>query len=192
MKDKRSNKWTFLIYEESTPSNYLEILEEIHVPFILSPWHNLDINRETGEFKKSHKHGALFFDSLKSYTQISELLTEKLNSPAHVEIVMSPKGMFDYFTHAENPEKTPYNVEDIEHGSGFELGKFLMEQNSDEFLNEVIDIIEDNDFTELEDLVRYARNNNSSLLSLIIDKTYFFSKFLDSRRHNPITKRRKQ
>ena len=192
MKDKRSNKWTFLIYEESTPSNYLEILEEIHVPFILSPWHNVDINRETGEFKKSHKHGALFFDSLKSYTQVSELLTEKLNSPAHVEIVMSPKGMYDYFTHAENPEKTLYNVEDIESGSGFELGKFLMEQNSDEFLNEVIDIIEDNDFTEFEDLVRYARNNHSLLLSLIIDKTYFFSKFLDSRRYNPITKRRKQ
>ncbi|ENL9967484.1 TPA: replication protein [Listeria monocytogenes] len=192
MKDKRSNKWTFLIYEESTPSNYLEILEEIHVPFILSPWHNLDINRKNGEFKKSHKHGALFFDSLKSYTQISELLTEKLNSPARVEIVMSPKGMYDYFTHAENSEKTPYNVEDIEYGSGFELSKFLMEQNSDEFLNEVIDIIEDNDFTEFEDLVQYARNNNSSLLSLIIDKTYFFSKFLDSRRHNPMTKRRKQ
>ncbi|MGC5927573.1 replication protein [Enterococcus faecalis] len=192
MKDKRSNKWAFLIYEESTPSNYLEILEEIHVPFILSPWHNVDINRETGEFKKSHKHGALFFDSLKSYTQVSELLTEKLNSPAHVEIVMSPKGMYDYFTHAENPEKTPYNVEDIECGAGFELGKFLMEQNSDEFLNEVIDIIEDNDFTEFEDLVRYARNNHSLLLSLIIDKTYFFSKFLDSRRYNPITKRRKQ
>lgn len=192
MKDKRSNKWTFLIYEESTPSNYLEILEEIHVPFILSPWHNVDINRETGEFKKSHKHGALFFDTLKSYTQVSELLTEKLNSPAHVEIVMSPKGMYDYFTHAENPEKTLYNVEDIESGSGFELGKFLMEQNSDEFLNEVIDIIEDNDFSEFEDLVRYARNNHSLLLSLIIDKTYFFSKFLDSRRYNPITKRRKQ
>ena len=192
MKDKRSNKWAFLIYEESAPSNYLEILEDIHVPFILSPWHNVDINRETGEFKKSHKHGALFFDSLKSYTQVSELLTEKLNSPAHVEIVMSPKGMYEYFTHAENPEKTPYNIEDIEWGAGFELSKFLMEQNSDEFLNEVIDIIEDNDFTEFEDLVRYARNNHSLLLSLIIDKTYFFSKFLDSRRYNPITKRRKQ
>ncbi|RMI77112.1 replication protein [Streptococcus iniae] len=191
MKDKRSNKWAFLIYEESTPSNYLEVLEEIHVPFILSPWHNMDINRENGEFKKSHKHGALFFDSLKSYTQVSELLTEKLNSPAHVEIVMSPKGMYDYFTHAENSDKTPYNVEDIECGSGFELGKFLMEQNSDEFLNEVIDIIETNDFTEFEDLVRYARNNHSLLLSLVFDKTYFFSKFLDSRRYNPITKRRK-
>lgn len=192
MKDKRSNKWAFLIYEESTPNNYFEILEAIHVPFILSPWHDKDINKKTGELKKSHKHGALFFDSLKSYTQVSELLTEKINSPAHIEIVMSPKGMYNYFTHAENPDKTPYNLEDIECGSGFELDKFLIEQNSSEFLNEVIDIIEEKDFTEFEDLVRYARKNHSLLLSLIIDKTYFFSKFLDSRRYNPITKRRKR
>lgn len=189
MKDKRSNKWAFLIYEESTPENYLEILEELHVPFVLSPWHNMDINKGTGELKKSHKHGALFFDSLKSYTQVSEILAENLNAPTHVEIVMSPKGMYDYFTHAENQEKALYNIEDIESGCGFELGKFLMEQNSDKFLNEVIDIIEDNNFIEFEDLVRYARNNSSLLLSLIIDKTYFFSKFLDSRRYNQTSKK---
>ena len=53
-KEKRSNKWAFLFYKESAPENYLEILEELHIPFILSPWHNKDINRETGEFKKSH------------------------------------------------------------------------------------------------------------------------------------------
>lgn len=192
MKTKRSNKWAFLIYEDSVPSNYLEILEELHIPFVLSPWHNMDIIKETGEYKKSHKHGALFFDSLKSYNQVSELLIEKLNTPPKVEVVMSPKGMYEYFTHAENPEKTLYNVEDIESGCGFELDKFLAEQNSDEFLNEIIDIIENYDFTEFEDLVRYARNNNSVLLSLIIDKTYFFSKFLDSRRHNPIIERRKK
>ena len=92
-KEKRSNKWAFLLYQESAPENYLEILEEMHVPFVLSPWHDKDVNRQTGEFKKSHKHGALFFDSLKSYSQVSELLTEKLNTPSHVEIVMSPKGM---------------------------------------------------------------------------------------------------
>lgn len=90
-----------------------------------SPWHDKDVNRQTGEFKKSHKHGALFFDSLKSYSQVSELLTEKLNTPSHVEIVMSPKGMYDYFIHAENPEKTPYDIEDIESGCGFELDKLL-------------------------------------------------------------------
>ena len=184
-KDKRSNKWTFLIYKESAPENYLEILEELHIPFILSPWHDKDINKETGEFKKAHKHGVLFLESLKSYTQVSELLTEKLNTPSHVEIVMSPKGMYDYFIHAENPDKTLYNIEEIESGCGFELDKFLIEHNSGLFLETVIDVITVNDFTEFEDLVRYARFNDISLLGLIIERTYFFTKFLDSRRHNP-------
>lgn len=185
MKDKRSNKWTFLIYQDSTPENYLEILEELHIPFILSPWHDKDVNKETGEFKKAHKHGALFFESLKSYSQVSELLTEKLNTPAHIEVVMSPKGMYDYFTHAENPDKSQYDINDIESGCGFELDKFLIEQSPSFFLETVIDIITENDFTEFEGLVHYARYKDNSLLHLIIDRTYFFTKFLDSRRHNP-------
>ncbi|MGL5686894.1 MAG: replication protein [Vagococcus fluvialis] len=190
--EKRSNKWAFLIYQESSPKNYLEILESLRVPFVLSPWHDKDINSETGEIKKSHKHGALYFDSLKSYSQVSELISNKLNGPSHVEIVLSPKGMFNYFTHADNPDKTLYNVEDIESGCGFEIDKFLLEQNSDNFMNEVIDIIEENNFTEFEDLVRYARKNNYLLLGLIIERTYFFAKYLDSRRHNPSKQLKKE
>ncbi|HEM3496690.1 replication protein [Streptococcus suis] len=185
VKEKRSNKWAFLLYQDSSPENYLDILEELHIPFILSPWHDKDINKETGEFKKAHKHGALFFDSLKSYSQVSELLSRKLNTPAHVEVVMSPKGMYNYFIHADNPEKTQYKIEDIESGCGFELDKFLIEQNSSLFLETVIDIIIDNDFSEFEDLVHFARHNDTSLLGLIIERTYFFTKFLDSRRYNP-------
>ena len=183
-KDKRSNKWAFLLYEESAPDNYLDILEEMHIPFVLSPWHDKDVNKETGELKKAHKHGALFFDSLKSYSQVSELLTSKLNTPAHVEIVMSPKGMYDYFIHTENPEKTRYNIEDIESGCGFELDRFLIDNNSDKFLSTVIDIIEEHNFTEFNSLVRYARKEDKMLLNLIVDKTYFFAKYLDSRRHS--------
>jgi hypothetical protein len=184
-KEQRSNKWAFLIYKESVPENYLDILEELHIPFILSPWHDKDINKETGEFKKAHKHGAFYFDSLKSFSQVSELIKNKLNGPSHVAPVMSPKGMYDYFIHAENPEKTLYNIEDIESGCGFELDKFLIEQNSNLFLETVIDVITNNNFTEFEDLVHYARNKDISLLGLIIERTYFFTKFLDSRRYNP-------
>lgn len=98
---------------------------------------------------------------------------------------MSPKGMFDYFTHAENPEKTLYNIEDIESGCGFNLDQFLVQQNSEDFMTEVIDTIEQNDLTEFEELVWYARDNNTALLGLIIERTYFFARYLDSRRHNP-------
>ncbi|HFI0235599.1 TPA: replication protein [Streptococcus suis] len=188
-KEKRSNKWAFLLYQESTPDNYLEILEEIHVPFVLSSWHDKDVNRQTGEFKKSHKHGALFFDSLKSYSQVSELLTEKLNTPAHVEVILSPKGMYDYFVHAENPDKTPYKLEDIESGCGFELDKFLISNTNDQFLATIIDLIEEYNFTEFKTLVNFARDKEPMLLSLIVDKTYFFAKYLDSRRHSEITRK---
>lgn len=189
MKDKRSTKWAFLMYQESAPEDYLEVLNEMQVPYILSPWHDKDINTKTGDLKKAHKHGALFFESLKSYTQVSELISNKLNGPSHVEVVMSPKCMYDYFTHAENPEKTPYDIKNIESGAGFELEKFLVEQNSDTYMNDVIDIIEDNNFTEFEELVYYARDNDYALLSLIVEHTFFFSKYLDSRRHNPKRKR---
>ena len=37
-----------------------------------------------------------------------------LNGPAHVEVIMSPKGMYDYFTHADNPDKALLKV-----GQGF-------------------------------------------------------------------------
>lgn len=183
-KDKRSNKWAFLIYQESAPEDYLDILEGMHIPFVLSPWHDKDVNKETGEFKKAHKHGVLFFESLKSYTQVSELLTEKLNTPSHVEVVMSPKGMYDYFIHAENPDKTLYSIDEIESGCGFELEQFLITNNNEEYLSTVIDIIEEHNFTEFNNLVRYARAENPSLLNLIINKTYFFAKYLDSRRYS--------
>lgn len=182
-KDKRSNKWAFLIYEESTPSNYQDILEQMHIPYILSPWHNQDIDHSTGLIKKSHKHGALFFDSLKSYSQVSELLQQHLNTPSHIEIIMSPKGMFDYFIHASNSDKTPYDINDIESGCGFDLNQFLLDQGQSEIFNNIIDMIEDQDFIEFQDLVMYARQHHPSYLNLIIQRTYFFAKYLDSRRH---------
>lgn len=88
-----------------------------------------------------------------------------------------------FFIHAENPDKTLYDINDIESGCGFELDKFLTSNNHDKFLSLIIDIIEEHNFTEFNNLVRYARTENPQLLNLIMDKTYFFAKYLDSRRY---------
>ena len=183
MKDKRSSKWAFILYKESAPKDYLQVLDSIHIPYILSPWHDKDVNPETGELKKAHKHGCLDFDSVKSYSQVSELINDKLNGPSHVEIVQSPRGMFDYFTHADNPEKTHYSVDNIEYGCGFDLSKFLQQQASDETVSKLLDIIEENNITEFRNLVSFVRDNESLLLEFITKNTYFFSKYLDSKRH---------
>lgn len=181
-KEARSSKWAFLVYEESAPKDFIEKLDSKHVPHILSPLHNLDVNSETGELKKAHWHGCLFFESLKSQSQVSELLAD-LNGPKYVEVVHSPKGMYDYFIHAENHDKTPYKVEDIKSGCGFDLGKFMREQDEDEFVAKVIDVIEKNDFYEFRELVSYARREDMELLKLIVSRAYFFVKYLDSRRN---------
>lgn len=140
---------------------------------MLTPWHNQDIDHSTGEIKKSHKHGALFLDSLKSYSQVSELLQQHLNTPSHIKIIMSPKGMFDYFIHASNPDKTPYDINDIESGFSFDLNQFLLEQGQYEVFNNIIDLIEKQNVTEFQSLVMCVRQHHPSYLNLIIQRTYF-------------------
>ena len=51
-------------------------------------------------------------------------------------------------------------------------------------MDDIIDIMEANDFTEFEEIVSYARQSNPMFLSLIVEKTYFFAKLLDLRRYN--------
>ncbi|WP_458860329.1 Rep family protein [Staphylococcus epidermidis] len=98
-------------------------------------------------------------------------------------MIMSPKGMFDYFIHTSNSDKTPYDINDIESGCGFDLNQFLLDQGQSEVFNNIIDMIEDQDFIEFQYLVMYARQHHLSYLNLIIQRTYFFAKYLDSRRH---------
>lgn len=181
-KDKRASKWAFLIFKSSLPEDYQRILNKIHVPYMLSPWHDKDIDPDTNETVKPHKHGVLYFESLKSYPQVVDIL-RPLKGPEHIEIVHSTVGMYDYFTHANSPSKQPYRIEDIEYGCGFNLSRFLESQDPAGQLNEVLSIIDAKDITEFDDLVKIVRKENADLLELVASKTFFFSKYIDSKRY---------
>lgn len=181
-KDKRASKWAFLIFKSSLPEDYQRILNKIHVPYMLSPWHDKDIAPDTNETVKPHKHGVLYFESLKSYPQVVDIL-RPLKGPEHIEIVHSTVGMYDYFTHANSPSKQPYRIEDIEYGCGFNLSRFLESQDPAGQLNEVLSIIDAKDITEFDDLVKIVRKENADLLELVASKTFFFSKYIDSKRY---------
>ena len=179
--EQRSSKWAFLIYKDSAP-NYKSILDSIHVPYMLSPWHDKDIGQDTGEVKKAHKHGVLYFESLKSRKQVNNLLAP-LNGPDYVEVVHSVRGMYDYFTHAESPTKAPYDVNEIEYGCGFNLEEFLAAQDQAGEISKILKIADDNRITEFKDLVNLVRLDKPELLGLLASKTFFFSKYIDSSRY---------
>lgn len=118
---KRSTYWGFLLYKESAPKNYLEILKSFQVDFCLSPLHDKDVwtqqdeqdNPEhiAGTPKKEHIHGIFRFQSMKSFSQVKEL-TDKLNAPFPIRIISISKSV-QYFVHKNDPEKHQYDRKDI-------------------------------------------------------------------------------
>ena len=74
--DNRTRSWSFVLYEDSAPDNWRDILDDMHIEWIESPWHDKDVNAN-GEPKKKHKHILLIFPGKKSYEQIKEI-TDKL------------------------------------------------------------------------------------------------------------------
>src|SRR5699024_11179639 len=54
-KDERTRNWTFVVYPESAPEDWREIIDDLHVPWIESPLHDKDVNPD-GEIKKPHWH----------------------------------------------------------------------------------------------------------------------------------------
>lgn len=42
-KDERTRNWTILVYEDSAPANWQEIIAGLHVPAFISPLHAKEI-----------------------------------------------------------------------------------------------------------------------------------------------------
>ncbi|MGQ7458465.1 Rep family protein, partial [Streptococcus suis] len=52
---QKGRDWTFIVYPESAPSNWREILDETHMRWVEFPLHDKDVNAD-GEIKKPHWH----------------------------------------------------------------------------------------------------------------------------------------
>ena len=121
-KDSRKRNWTAVVYPESAPENWREILDDEHIEWVESPLHDKDMNPD-GSIKKPHWHIMLLFDGNKSYEQIKEI-TDKINAPIP-KYVQSVRAMARYFAHLDNPEKVQYAVSEIRGHGGVDLKELL-------------------------------------------------------------------
>lgn len=192
MKDLKARAWTFLVYPDSCPDNWLEMLEELCIPCAISPLHDKDVN-PTGEEKKAHYHVILRWENTTTYKNVLQI-TNTFNSPIPKK-VESVVGMYRYLIHKDNPEKYQYNEDDIICFSGFDLDMFETLKTGDRqrILDEIEDIIEENNIDELYKLIRYlrkndmkkhlyiVRNNTIYLGSIIRSKKFMYEKDLEQR-----------
>lgn len=180
---KKERYWTFIMYEDSRPSNWLELLQEEMIQIAVSPRHDRDMKEETGEIKKAHYHVLLCFNGPTTYNRALEI-AEKVGASI-VKRVLSVKGMYDYFTHKWNEEKAKYNEEDIICINGFNINDYGMSNNEIENLKrETIRLIRSENIKEYAVLVDFCEDNNLREMGEVVSKnTQYFNAYLKSKKY---------
>lgn len=151
----RTRNWTFIVYPESAPDGWENILNEEHLEWIKSPLHDKDINA-TGEQKKPHYHVLVLFQGVKTFEQVQALI-KPLNCTIPT-ICQNAKALVRYMAHLDNPEKAQYSISDIVAYGGVDLSELLKANKSERYLyiKEMLTFIATNNITEFKDLMDYA------------------------------------
>lgn len=182
----RTRLWCAVIYPESAPSNWREILDDYHIEWAESPLHEFDINEGTGEVKKAHWHIVLSFDGPKSFDQVSDML-RPLNGPIPIKC-HSLKGAVRYFIHLDNPEKYQYSRGGIIGHGGFDIDSALAPSSSARYdmISDMMEFCQDYNIKEFCDLLEYSRiNHREDWFPLLCDSaSIVLREYIKSKRYS--------
>lgn len=177
----RSRYYAFLVYPESAPEDWKDILDSWHCQYLISPLHDSDTNPD-GEIKKPHYHVLLVFDSLKSVAQFEDIR----NSVGGVgrEEVSSLRGYCRYLCHLDNPEKHRYSEDGVICGGGIDYFDIIgLPSDKYEMIAQMQDWCSENECFSYWELMRFARLNRNDWFRALCDNcSMVMSEFLKSYR----------
>lgn len=167
MSKEKARYFTFLLYPESIPNDWIDNLELIGVPIAISPLHDKDLSDVEGQkYKKEHYH--VIYVSKNPVTAESVRLKVKRSlgdkSVAMVQIVStSMENMYLYLTHeskdaiAKNKHK--YSKADIRLLNNFDIDRYITldVEDKDDILNDVCDLIDDHNLANMRELRRFIK-----------------------------------
>lgn len=114
--------WCFIVYPDSAPENWIEILNRSGLCWAMSPLHEHDLNAD-GSKKKPHYHVIIIWRASTTYNAVKRFTHVTLNATVP-QVLQSPIGYYRYFTHEDNPEKYQYNKVEIRSGNGFDIADY--------------------------------------------------------------------
>lgn len=182
-KTKKRN-WAFVVYPESLPEDWQDILKISGLQIAVSPLHDADLNADESE-KKPHYHIIAIYGSPTTYNNVLNF-TKKLNGTIPIPLEQV-RGYYRYLTHEDNPEKAQYDKSDIKLFNGFNIADFtdLTKSEVMKLKREILKAIRDNDLTEycdLIDLLEMEEDSRPEALEVATNHTIFFNTYLKSRR----------
>ena len=176
----RTRNFATVVYPESAPENWQDILTQQFVPAFISPLHDKDIN-PGGEVKKAHYHVMLMFDGVKTVEQASAIFN--LIGGVGCEVVQSIRGYARYLCHLDNPEKAQYNVDDVKSFCGADYTAIIgLPTDKYKAVREMMSYCIDNNVIYYCDLLIYAQEQRQDWFRVLCDSaSYVIKEFLKSR-----------
>ena len=176
---KRYRNYATVVYPESAPDGWQEILVQQFVPAFVSPLHDKDLD-PGGQPKKSHYHVIIMYDGVKTVEQARDLFG--LIGGVGCEVVQSLRGYARYLCHLDNPDKQQYCVDDVRSICGADyVGVIGLAIDRYRAISDMIDYCKDNGIVAYCDLVDYARDQRMDWFRVLCDSgTYVIKEYLKS------------
>jgi hypothetical protein len=182
----KKRNWACVLYPESAPEGWREILQQTGLQCAISPLHDADVNADDTE-KKAHWHVILCYSGPTAFEPVKRV-TDSLNAPAP-QPIEQVKGYYRYLTHMDNPEKTQYDPRGIEHINGFNIRDYAdMTKSEITAIKRLIQrFIFEHDLEEYWDLMVCLDSedvpNGGDMYEVAANNTIFCTAMLSSKRN---------
>lgn len=179
----KKRNWAFILYLDSAPANWRDILQETGCQYAISPYHDKDINPD-GTLKKPHYHIIVCYDGPTSYNVILRI-TQSVNAtiPQPLEQI---RGYYRYFTHMDNPEKYQYSQDDISTINGFNINNYIEMTYTEVsmIIKSLQDLIRSKNILEYSDLLDFLLDEDlREFWDVARNHAFLLDKYITSRRN---------
>lgn len=184
----RSRNFATVVYPDSAPFGWDQIISDSKVPAFISPLHDLDVN-PTGELKKPHYHVIVMYEGVKSDDQVRTFF-ESFGGVG-LEHVASIRGYARYLCHLDNPEKHRYATDLVRSFSGADFSTTIS-LASDRYtvIGEMMYYCDVNGVYSFASLLRYAQAEKYDWFRVLCDSGAIIMKeFLKSKAWSELRER---
>lgn len=181
---QKKRYWAFVLYPESAPLNWKDLLQRTGLPIAVSPLHDKDID-PTGQPKKPHYHIILCYDGPTTFNNVKTNITDPLGQPIPIALEQV-KGYYRYLTHKDNPDKFQYSDSDILLFNDFDPLNFndLTRSQVNAIIVELLVYIKTNRITEYSILLdNLVAESKFSALDVASSHTILFNSYISSFRN---------
>lgn len=172
----KSTYFTFLLYPDSIPDNWVELLESTNLQMAISPLHNKDktekkeLLEQGQEYKKEHYHviyiakNAITPEAVRN--RIKRLLGDKSVNMVQ-PIATSVVNAYLYLTHESKDaiakKKHVYDKKDIIHLNNFDVDRFEMfdVHEKRDMINSIVEIVKSLELTNIIELSEFFDNEEN-------------------------------